>query len=77
VGLRRTYLILFWVGFMALLRGFTQIMMGFSLRHLGTELASRAPSVTGADEAPPMVPAQERRGMGQPGSAQQTVPPRA
>ncbi|MCW2507268.1 MAG: hypothetical protein JWP68_416 [Modestobacter sp.] len=71
---RRTYLILFWVGFMALLRGFTQIMMGFSLRHLGTEAASRAPSVTGADEAPPMVPAQERRAMGQPDSAQQTVP---
>jgi hypothetical protein len=59
---------------MALLRGFTQIMMGFSLRHLGTEAASRAPGVTGADEAPPMVPAQERQGMGQPGSAQQTVP---
>jgi uncharacterized membrane protein HdeD (DUF308 family) len=71
---RRTYLILFWVGFMALLRGFTQIMVGFSLRHLGTEAASRAPTVTGADEAPPMVPAQERQGMGQPDSAQQTVP---
>jgi uncharacterized membrane protein HdeD (DUF308 family) len=71
---RRTYLILFWVGFMALLRGFTQIMVGFSLRHLGTEAAGRAPSVTGADEAPPMVPAQERQGMGRPDSAQQTVP---
>jgi hypothetical protein len=69
---RRTYLILFWVGFMALLRGFTQIMMGFSLRHLGTEAAGRAPGVTGADEATPMVPAQERQGM--PDSAQQTVP---
>jgi uncharacterized membrane protein HdeD (DUF308 family) len=71
---RRTYLILFWVGFMALLRGFTQIMMGFSLRHLGIEAASRAPSVTGAGEAPPMVPARERQGMGRPDSAQQAVP---
>jgi uncharacterized membrane protein HdeD (DUF308 family) len=71
---RRTFLILFWVGFMALLRGFTQIMMGFSLRHLGTEAASHEPGGTGAGDVPQAVPAQERRGMVQPDSAQQSVP---
>jgi uncharacterized membrane protein HdeD (DUF308 family) len=30
---QRTYLILFWVGFMALFRGITQIMFAFGLRH--------------------------------------------
>ncbi len=30
----RTYLILFWVGFMAMFRGFTQIMLAFSLSRL-------------------------------------------
>jgi hypothetical protein len=49
-------------------------MVGFSLRHLGTEAARRAPTVTGADEAPPMVPAQERQGMGRPDSTAQAVP---
>ena len=34
----RAFLILFWVGFMALIRGFTQIMLAFSLRHAGREL---------------------------------------
>ena len=71
---RRSYLILFWVGFMALLRGFTQIMMGFSLRHLGTETVSRETAETGAGDVPPTVPAQERRGVSEPESAQQTVP---
>jgi uncharacterized membrane protein HdeD (DUF308 family) len=71
---RRSYLILFWVGFMALLRGFTQIMMGFSLRHLGTETVSRDTGETGAGDVPPTVPAQERRGVSEPESAQQTVP---
>jgi uncharacterized membrane protein HdeD (DUF308 family) len=70
---RRTYLILIWVGFMALLRGFTEIMMGFSLRHLGTEAVSRAPGVTGAGDVPPTVPAQERRGVSEPDSAQRTA----
>jgi uncharacterized membrane protein HdeD (DUF308 family) len=71
---RRSYLILFWVGFMALLRGFTQIMAGFSLRHLGTEAAGRAPSATGAGDVPAAVPAQERRTVSEPESAQQAAP---
>jgi len=32
---RRTYLILFWVGFMAIFRGITEIMMAFGIRHAG------------------------------------------
>jgi hypothetical protein len=71
---RRGYLILFRVGFMALLRGFTQMMLGFSLRHLGTETVSRDTGETGAGDVPPTVPAQERRGVSEPESAQQTVP---
>jgi uncharacterized membrane protein HdeD (DUF308 family) len=34
----RAYLILFWVGFMALIRGFTQIMLAFSVRRVGRDL---------------------------------------
>jgi uncharacterized membrane protein HdeD (DUF308 family) len=34
----RTFLILFWVGFMALIRGFTQIMLAFSVRRAGRAL---------------------------------------
>ena len=34
----RTYLILFWVGFMALIRGFTQIILAFSVRRAGRNL---------------------------------------
>ena len=71
---RRTYLILIWVGFMALLRGFTEIMMGFSLRHLGTEAVGRETGETGAGDVPPTVPAQERRDVSQPDAAQQTAP---
>jgi hypothetical protein len=37
---RRTYLILFWVGFLALFRGFSQIMLAFSVRHAGHEAAA-------------------------------------
>jgi uncharacterized membrane protein HdeD (DUF308 family) len=70
---RRSYLILFWAGFMALLRGFTQIMAGFSLRHLGTEAAGRAATATAA-EVPSTVPAQERRAMSQTDSAQHAAP---
>lgn len=66
---RRTYLILFWVGFMALLRGFAQIMLAFSLRQLGTAAASREPAVSGPDDAPPVISAQERRGVGHAESA--------
>lgn len=41
---RRSYLILFWVGFFALFRGFTQIFLAFSLRHVGKEVAAPAPA---------------------------------
>jgi len=34
----RAFLILFWVGFMALIRGFSQIMLAFSVRHVGRQL---------------------------------------
>jgi uncharacterized membrane protein HdeD (DUF308 family) len=37
---QRTYLILFWVGFLALFRGFTQIMLAFGVRHAGREAAA-------------------------------------
>ena len=40
----RTFLILFWVGFMALIRGFTQIMLAFSVRRIGRELDAEAHS---------------------------------
>jgi uncharacterized membrane protein HdeD (DUF308 family) len=33
----RAYLILFWVGFMALFRGITQIMFAFGIRHAGRQ----------------------------------------
>jgi uncharacterized membrane protein HdeD (DUF308 family) len=35
---KRTYLILFWVGFMALFRGVTQIMYAFGIRRVGRAL---------------------------------------
>ena len=37
---QRTVLILFWVGFFALFRGFSQIFMAFAVRHAGTEAAA-------------------------------------
>jgi uncharacterized membrane protein HdeD (DUF308 family) len=37
---QRTFLILFWVGFFALFRGFSQIFLAFAVRHEGTEAAS-------------------------------------
>ena len=41
----RAYLILFWVGFMALIRGFTQIMLAFSVRRAGRALDAEAAAV--------------------------------
>jgi uncharacterized membrane protein HdeD (DUF308 family) len=32
---QRAYLILFWVGFMALFKGFSQLMLAFGIRHAG------------------------------------------
>jgi uncharacterized membrane protein HdeD (DUF308 family) len=37
---QRSYLILFWVGFLALFRGFSQIMLAFSVRYAGHEAAA-------------------------------------
>jgi uncharacterized membrane protein HdeD (DUF308 family) len=37
---QRTYLILFWVGFLALFRGFSQIFLAFTVRHTGHEAAT-------------------------------------
>ena len=37
---QRTYLILFWVGFLALFRGFSQIFLAFTVRHAGQEAAA-------------------------------------
>jgi uncharacterized membrane protein HdeD (DUF308 family) len=58
---RRTFLILFWVGAMALLRGVTQIMLGFALRHLGAA-ARGDDSGPGDVDVTAVVPSQERRG---------------
>ncbi len=59
---RRTFLILFWVGSMALLRGVTQIVLGFALRHLGTTVASGDDGGPGDVDVTAVVPSQERRG---------------
>jgi hypothetical protein len=40
---QRTDLILFWVGFLALFRGFCQIMLPFSIRQAGEEAAAIDP----------------------------------
>jgi uncharacterized membrane protein HdeD (DUF308 family) len=37
---QRTYLLLFWVGFMAVFRGFSQIFLAFTARHAGQEAAT-------------------------------------
>jgi uncharacterized membrane protein HdeD (DUF308 family) len=37
---QRTYLILFWVGFLALFRGFEQIMLAFAVHHAGRDAAA-------------------------------------
>jgi len=42
---QRTYLILFWVGFFSLVRGFSQVVFAFSVRHAGKEAAEGLPSV--------------------------------
>jgi uncharacterized membrane protein HdeD (DUF308 family) len=40
---QRSFLILFWVGFFALLRGFSQIMLALGVRHVGKEAAAGLP----------------------------------
>jgi uncharacterized membrane protein HdeD (DUF308 family) len=37
---QRSYLILFWVGFLALFRGFSQIFLAFTVRHAGHDAAA-------------------------------------
>ena len=37
---QRTYLLLFWVGLLALFRGFSQIFLAFTVRHTGQEAAA-------------------------------------
>jgi len=39
---QRTYLILFWIGFMAVFRGISLVTLGFGIRYLGKEAAARA-----------------------------------
>jgi hypothetical protein len=50
---RRTYLILFWVGFLALFRGFSQIMLAFSVRHAREEAAALDPAGPGVGAGQP------------------------
>jgi uncharacterized membrane protein HdeD (DUF308 family) len=40
---QRSFLILFWVGFFALFKGFSQIMLAFGIRHAGKVVATGAP----------------------------------
>jgi len=40
---KRAYLILFWVGFLSLFRGFHQIMLAFGIRHAAREVQSAGP----------------------------------
>jgi uncharacterized membrane protein HdeD (DUF308 family) len=41
---QRAYLILFWVGFFALFKGFSQIFLAFNVRHAGKEAAAGLPA---------------------------------
>jgi uncharacterized membrane protein HdeD (DUF308 family) len=41
---QRSYLILFWVGFFALFKGFSQIILAFGVRHAGKEAAEGLPA---------------------------------
>jgi uncharacterized membrane protein HdeD (DUF308 family) len=50
---QRTYLILFWVGFLALFRGFSQLMLAFSVRHAGEEAAALDPAGPGVGAGQP------------------------
>jgi uncharacterized membrane protein HdeD (DUF308 family) len=58
----RSALILLWVGFMALFRGISEIMLAFGLRRLGTA-AAHAEAVGAADtaDATATIPPQDRR----------------
>ena len=45
---QRTFLILFWVGFFALFKGISQIMLAFGLRHAGKVAAAGGPAPVAA-----------------------------
>jgi hypothetical protein len=66
---QRTRLISFWVGFLALFRGFSQIMLAFSIRHAGEEAAAIDPG------RPPLTRPTCRGGAGVTGGCQ--LPPAA
>ena len=53
VSAQRTALILFWVGFFALFRGFTQILLAFGVRHAGEEAAALDPAGPGVGAGQP------------------------
>jgi uncharacterized membrane protein HdeD (DUF308 family) len=68
---RRTFLILFWVGVMALFRGISSIMLAFTLRHVGRTPAGEVPGSAGGVDVADVVPPQERRApTGQPASGE-------
>jgi uncharacterized membrane protein HdeD (DUF308 family) len=58
---RRTFLILFWVGVMALFRGIASIMLAFTLRHVGRTPAGEVPGGPSGIDVADVVPPQERR----------------
>jgi uncharacterized membrane protein HdeD (DUF308 family) len=58
---RRTLLILFWVGAMALLRGIAQITAGLGMRHVHHDLDPGRSDATGPADVRGAVPAQDRR----------------
>jgi uncharacterized membrane protein HdeD (DUF308 family) len=58
---RRAALILFWVGFMALFKGISQIGIAFGLRRLGRTPRTTPGSVAADQVPPPSIPAQNTR----------------
>ncbi|NMH97055.1 HdeD family acid-resistance protein [Pseudonocardia acidicola] len=67
----RAAFILLWVGFMAIFRGISDIVLAFELRRLGQGAQDREPVGVGA---PPPIPAEERRA---PAQAQPDKQPRS
>lgn len=73
---RRTFLILFWVGVMALFRGISSIMLAFTLRHLGRTPAGEVTGGTSGVDVADVVPPQERRAPATPQETPRTWEPR-
>jgi uncharacterized membrane protein HdeD (DUF308 family) len=57
----RAVLILFWVGFMALFRGISQIALAFGVRRLATAGEPARPAAASTTEAAPGIPSQDSR----------------